>query len=225
MWFTENSAGKIGRVDAHTNAITEFVLPGVKDPHTPAMGPDGTLWLTASNGNSVTHLDPKSGEIKTFPLPTSGASPSTILLGPDGAMWFCESATNKLGRLDPATGAIMEFAIPDEQARPRRIAIAGQAIYFAENSGHLGRFTIDKKTFQSWPSPSGAASQPYGITADQTGKIWYYEAGANQLVRFDPANEKFDLFPMLSQKSNVMAMTRDAQGASGWRWEELTKSR
>jgi len=65
-----------------------------------------------------------------------------------------------------------------------------------------------------WNSPSGNDSEPYGIAADTTGKIWYEESAsaANKLVRFDPGPEAFRTFPMPAPNSSVRNIARDFKG-------------
>jgi virginiamycin B lyase len=63
-----------------------------------------------------------------------------------------------------------------------------------------------------YASPGGAQSQPYAIAALK-GAIWYVETGVqpNVLVRFDPAAEKFQTWPIPSGGGVVRNMmpTRD----------------
>jgi virginiamycin B lyase len=193
VWFTENSVGKIGRVDARTGAVTEYAAPTAQDPHTPVFGPDGALWFTAQGANLVVRMDTRTGAMREFRVPTPDARPYGIASGPDGGIWFCEFGTNKLARIDPQTGAIIEFQSPRADARPRRLVFVGNAIYYSDfRSGRLGRFDLATKSFQDWPSPSGASAEPYGIAADTAGNIWYEEFGGNQLVRFDPKTHTFE---------------------------------
>jgi virginiamycin B lyase len=133
----------------------------------------------------------------------------------DGGIWFCELKTGKIARANPATGAITEFTPPISNVQPRRLVNVGDAIYFTDSSGgRLGRLNLADKTFKFWDSPSGAGSEPDGIAADSTGKIWYEEAAekANKLVRFNPAYGVFDTYPMPAQNSAVRNITRDARG-------------
>ncbi len=213
IWFTENYVGKIGRVDARTGEVTEYAAPTARDPHTPVFGPDGALWFTAQGANLVVRMDTKTGAMKEYSVPTANARPYGIAPGPDGALWFCEFGTNKLGRIDPKTGNITEYTTLNADARPRRLVVVGNAIYYSDfRSGRLGRLDLASKTFQDWPSPSGANSQPYGIAADALGNVWYEEFTANQLVRFDPKTQTFQRFPMPSPRSEVRNMARDARG-------------
>ena len=99
--------------------------------------------------------------------------------------------------------------------QPRRLAAVGDAIYFTDTGGgRLGRITLADKKFKFWDSPSGGDSEPYGIAADSTGKIWYEESGekANKLVRFNPAVDVFTTYPMPAPNSSVRNIARDARG-------------
>jgi virginiamycin B lyase len=215
IWFTENYAGKIGRLDPKSSLVTEYSAPTAKDPHTPVFGPDGGLWFTAQDSNLIGRVDVTTGKISEFSVPTQNAHPYGIVSANDGALWFCELTGGKLGRVDPKTGVITEFAPPNSEMHPRRLVALNGAIYFTDfGGGRLGRLTLADKKFQLWDSPSGNGSEPYGITVDSTGKIWYEESAtkANKLVRVDPATLKFTVYPMPAKNSFVRNITRDARG-------------
>ena len=215
IWFTENYAGKIGRLDPKSGAIAEFTPPSAKDPHTPVFGPDGGLWFTAQNANVIGRLDIETGKIAEYGVPTQDAHPYGIVSADDGALWFCELSGGRLGRVNPASGAIAEYAPTESKVQPRRLVAVRGAIYFTDSGGgRLGRLTLADMKFKFWDSPSGNDSEPYGIAADSTGKIWYEESGAaaNNLVRFDPAVEVFRTYPMPAPNSSVRNMARDAKG-------------
>jgi virginiamycin B lyase len=215
IWFTENYAGKIGRLDPKSSLVAEYTPPTAKDPHTPVFGPDGALWFTALESNLIGRVDMATKKISEFSVPTKNTHPYGIVSADDGALWFCELTGGRLGRVDPKTGAITEFAPPNSDVQPRRLVAVGGAIYFTDfGGGRLGRLTLADKKFQFWQSPSGSDSEPYGITVDSTGKIWYEESAekANKLVRVDPATQKFTVFPMPVKNSSVRSITRDARG-------------
>jgi virginiamycin B lyase len=215
IWFTENYAGKIGRLDPKSGAIAEFTPPSAKDPHTPVFGPDGALWFTATDANVIGRLDTATGKITEYGVPTQDAHPYGIVSAEDGGLWFCELSGGKLGRVDPASGSIAEYAPSEPGVGPRRLVAVRGMIYFTDSEGgRLGRLRLADKQFKMWDSPSGSHSEPYGIAADSSGKIWYEESGtaANQLVRFDPLVEVFRTFPMPAPNSSVRNLARDAKG-------------
>ena len=215
IWFTENSAGKIGRLNPSSGAISEFTPPTAKDPLSLATGPDGGIWFTAQNANVIGRVDIESGKIAEFGVPTQDAHPYGIVAADDGAIWFCELSGRKLGRIDPASGAMTEYTPTDPDVGPRRLVAVKGAIYFTDSAGgRLGRLTLADKKFKFWDSPSGIHSIPYGIGADSAGKIWFEESAkdANNLVRFDPAVEVFRTYPMSAPNAFVQDMARDAKG-------------
>ena len=56
LWFTEQKAGRIGRIST-TGDIREFPLPDeTRSPHSIAVGPDGALWYTKEEGNRIGRL-------------------------------------------------------------------------------------------------------------------------------------------------------------------------
>lgn len=215
IWFTENHAGKIGRVDATTGQVAEYSAPTAKDPHSLAFGPDGALWFTAEESNVIGRLDVVTRKITEYGVPTQNSHPYGMVSASDGALWFCELAGGRLARVNPKGGVITEFAPPETNVHPRRLVAVGDAIYFTDSAGgRLGRLTLADKKFQMWDSPSGNNSEPYGIAADMTGKIWYEESAekANKLVRFDPATQAFKVYPMPAENSSVRNIARDARG-------------
>lgn len=195
IWFTGNHAALIGKLDPKTGQVTEYKIPDpkVKDPHSLSFAPDGVLWFTAQQSNAVGRLDPKTGVIKIVTMPTPNARPYGILVSAKGVPTLCLFGTNKLATVDPLTMAVQEYVLPDAAARPRRIALAGNDVWYADFArGYLGRYNLATGAHKEWLSPSGAQSQPYGIVITK-GVIWYSESFAkpNTIVRFDPATEKF----------------------------------
>ena len=143
----------------------------------------------------VGRLTPQSGEVKLRRVPTSNALPYGIAVNSRGVPFFAEFGSNKLASVDPATMAIHEYTLPNAKSRPRRIAITpDDAIWYTDYArGRLGRFDPKTGDANDWPSPGGANSGPYGITAVKE-ILWYSESSVspNTLVRFDPTTEKFE---------------------------------
>ncbi len=135
LWFTENAAGKIGRMTP-AGVVTSFVLPDVPPPEgspagtagtTPnptaiAAGPDGSLWFTGIPGE-IGRIT-TAGVVTEFPLPAvpppagspagTASTPATataIVAGPDGALWFT-GVPGEIGRIS-TTGVVTEFAVPE----------------------------------------------------------------------------------------------------------------
>ena len=76
------------------------IYPSMGYPYTIAAGPDGALWFTNHDSNSIGRITP-AGVITTY---TSAAldGPEGITAGPDGALWFTQNRSNTIGRITTA---------------------------------------------------------------------------------------------------------------------------
>jgi virginiamycin B lyase len=107
FWFTEQIAGKIGRITT-AGEVTEFALPKDVLPSGITTGPDGALWFTEGcirqphsgciPGNKIGRIT-TTGVVTEFTIPSPRCEPEGITTGPDGALWFTEYGGNKIGRL------------------------------------------------------------------------------------------------------------------------------
>jgi virginiamycin B lyase len=216
IWFTGNFAGYIGKLDPKTGKFTDYKLPDPKarDPHTPIFDRRGILWFTVQGVNMLGRLDPATGTIRLVNSPTPKSNPYGMVISSQDIPWFCEFGSNKLASIDPETLAIHEYALPNPASRPRRIAITpDDIIWYSDYArGYLGRFDTKTGDVQEFGSPGGPGSLPYGIVYLKDA-VWYSESGVrpNTLVRFDPANERFQTWTIPSGGGVVrnMMVTRD----------------
>jgi streptogramin lyase len=152
-----------------------------------AAGPDGNLWFTEFNGNTIGRITP-AGEITRFPVPTGGGEPDGIAAGPDGNLWFAEYGGDKIGRISLA-GQITEYSVATADSDPSGIAIGPDGnLWFTEPGGDkVGRITpAGQITEYPIPTPD---SQPYRIAAAADGNLWFTEPGAGQIGRITPAGQ------------------------------------
>src|SRR5262249_48597202 len=98
LWFTENGANKIGRVD-RLGSFQEFTIPTPdSQPFGITSGPDGNIWFTENAATNIGRATP-SGVITEYAVPRAVSGPSDICTGPDGNIWFTENAAGKIGKL------------------------------------------------------------------------------------------------------------------------------
>jgi len=150
-----------------------------------AAGPDGNLWFTEFNGNTIGRITP-AGEITRYPVPTGGGKPDGIAAGPDGNLWFAEYGGDKIGRITPA-GQITEYPVATANSDPSGIAIGpdGNLWLTEPGAGQIGRITPAGQITE-YPVPT-PGSQPYRIAAGPDGNLWFTEPGAGQIGRITPA--------------------------------------
>jgi streptogramin lyase len=184
LWFTEGSAGKIGRATTH-GIITNHYAIGVASDYPQAItvgpGSDPDLWFTERDGGKIGRIT-TAGVLTEYAIPTAASSPQSITLGPDGALWFTETGANKIGRIT-TSGAITEFPLPTANGEPQVITLGPDgAAWFTETAGNrIGRIEPDGSiTELAVPTANG---QPFGITAGPDGNIWFTESRTNKIGR------------------------------------------
>src|SRR3954454_13759209 len=69
VWFTAQATGQLGKLDKTTGQIHLIPLGQGSAPHGVIIGPDGDPWITDGGLNAIVRVDPKSEEVKIFPLP------------------------------------------------------------------------------------------------------------------------------------------------------------
>jgi len=202
IWFLGNGNGTIGKFDPATGKSTVYKmpLPNAKDPHTGEFDHDGIFWFTLQLSDMIGRFNPSNGDIKLVST-KPGAKPYGVKFDKDGSPWVACNGAPCLYRVDKQTMDLTEIQLPLPGTTVRRIDIAADGRVWYVNSGK-GRIGVhDPKTgrITEWDSPSGPTSHPYGINV--LGDIvWYNESGVRPdvLVRFDPATEQFQSFPILS---------------------------
>ena len=198
VWFTGNRNGRIVRLDPATGKLTTYMIPdGVRDPHTMVFDPkSGIAWFTAQNAGVVGRFDPGSGAFRLWKT-GDDTRPYGIVLDSKGHPWFDLFGTNRIGTIDPATLELKQYTLPNERAHPRRIAFTSddQLWYGDYTRGFLGHLDPRTGKVEEWPLPNGAASMPYGMTADDRDVVWVAEGGYDgvpaTLVGFDTHGRKF----------------------------------
>src|SRR5437870_12265398 len=69
VWFTAQSAGKLGRLDSRTGKSDLIALGPGAAPHGVIVGPDGAAWVTEGGQNAIARVDPATREVTLLPLP------------------------------------------------------------------------------------------------------------------------------------------------------------
>jgi len=123
VWFTAQSAGKLGRLDPGTGN-SDLIALGPGAPHGVIVGPDGAAWVTEGGQSAIARVDPATREVKLFPLSNerSDANLNTETFDRQGVLWFT-GQNGIYGRLNPKTGAIAVFnarAAQDPMTSPPR---------------------------------------------------------------------------------------------------------
>jgi virginiamycin B lyase len=179
------------------------------------------IWFTAQQSNFVGKLETSTGNVRLIQLPVENARPYGMLVDDSGMPWFNQFGTNRIGQIEPNTMEVRSYTLPNPDARDRRIARTSDGfIWYTDYArGYLGR--LDPKTgdVKEWTAPSMDRSEPYALTADDKGRLWFVETGVrpNRFVGFDPKTEKmFSITDVPSSGGSVRHMVFDPKTRSIW---------
>jgi streptogramin lyase len=177
-------------------SITEFSLQPFANerPYLIAAGPDGNLWFTDSGASKIGMINPTTGAITDYPLPSAPNQSEGIAVGSDGNLWFTEYGytdvhDNQIGVINPSTHAITEFdqgpAITDLwglTAGPD-----GNLWFTEDRTDKIGMINPATHAITEFAVPT-AGSTPFGITAGPDGNLWFTESNSSvhQIGRINP---------------------------------------
>ena len=148
VWFTAQSAGKLGRLDPRTGKSDLIALGPGAAPHGVIVGPDGAAWVTEGGQNAIARVDSATRAVKLFPLPKErrDANLNTAAFDHQGVLWFT-GQNGVYGRLDPKSGTMAVFDAP-RGTGPYGITTTPEGrVFFASLAGnYLGRIDLETGT-------------------------------------------------------------------------------
>ncbi len=92
-----------------------------------ALAKDGTAWFAEfSSKGKIGKVDPDTGKVTKYAVPTPDAWPRRIQVADDGTIWFAEfgespatlTQTGKIAHFDPKTETFKEYTLPGKSASP-----------------------------------------------------------------------------------------------------------
>jgi virginiamycin B lyase len=153
----------------------------------PVEAPDGSIWYVGQVGNTIGRIDPRTGDVREWPLP-AGAAPHSVNVDAQGGVWYMGNGNGTIGKFDPATGQAREYRMPDPHARDPHTAEFdrnGIMWFTLQQSNMIGRF--DPRTGQTRLVPvTRERARPYGIKIDANGMPWVACNGGNCIIRVNP---------------------------------------
>jgi virginiamycin B lyase len=187
IWYTAQSAGKLGHLDPTTGSIREVALGAGSAPHGVITGPDGAPWITDGGQNAIVRVDPVTAEVKAFPLPADrpGANLNTAVFDQAGVLWFT-GQSGIYGRLDPSSNQVRVFDDPEGRGPYGITATPAGDVWYASLAGsHIAH--IDPAggtaTIVEPPTTDQGARR---VWSDSRGRIWVSEWNAGQVAVHDP---------------------------------------
>jgi virginiamycin B lyase len=176
----------VGVTGAAIPSLRSFVISASAGDLT--LSPGGLVYFTEPSRDRIGQLDPLSGAIRTFKIPSPRSGLRGLTWSDDGWVTFAEARARKIGRLVPATGEVREFPTA-EGLDPDVPVVIGRRIYFsapaADAIGMLEAGSGEGAAF-ALPHPG---SGPRALADGGDGGLYY--CARNRLGRFDLRTDRF----------------------------------
>jgi len=186
VWFTAQSAGKLGHLNPRTGKTDLIALGPGAAPHGVIVGPDGAAWVTEGGQNAIARVDPATHGTKLFPLPKErgNANLNTAVFDRQGMIWFT-GQNGIYGRLDPRSGTMAVFDAP-RGTGPYGIANTpdGQVFFASLAGNYLGQIDLETGgvTVLEPPVPRQGARR---VWSDSRGALWFTGWNSGELCPSD----------------------------------------
>lgn len=188
VYYTAQSSGKLGILDAKSGKVVEVALGSRSSPHGVIVGPDGAAWITDGGQNAIVRVDPVTHAVKVWPLPadTGYTNLNTATFDKKGRIWFT-GQSGYHGRLDPSNGDIQVWKSPRGRGPYGITTTPAGDIYYASLAGnHIARIDLDTgaATVIEPPTANQGARR---VWADSKGRIWVSYWNTGHVGLYDPA--------------------------------------
>ena len=189
-------------------AIDEWVTPTLgQRTRDPIEAPDGSIWWTGMWASLIGRLDPRTGEMREYALPSS-ARPHSIVPDDNGFIWYTGNSNSTIGRLDPTNGQITEYPT---QARDPHTAVFhpnGNLYFTSQHSNMLGRLEplLGKVT------EIETRRKPYGIKVGKGGDLFIAFNGTNAICRMTPHTLDISYYVVPDERTRIRRLDIDSKG-------------
>jgi YVTN family beta-propeller protein len=183
LYVAENLSATLAVLDTASGKVLQRVPTGPL-PYGVAVAPDGTVWVSAWGGDSVTSFAPDGSGLKASGDLAVGRHPSALLLGAGGRRLFVASATtNRVAVVDTAARRVLATledpppSGPNQGSTPNALALSadGSRLYVAEGDANaVAVFDLSADT----SGATGARGQ--NKLAGRVPSRWYPAALASQ---------------------------------------------
>ncbi len=213
VWYTDFGESFISKFDPKTLKLTEYPVKVFKPQHPVGLldlelDTKGTFWFDTMYQATLGNLDPKTGEIKYYPLSDEfnnvGVQMNFVGLrhDVDGKVWTKNVPTGDVFRVDLKTQKWERFQPLKQLANGKHNTIY-QLLSDSHNNawaaefvnGYLGK--IDAKTTKvTWYQMPTQNARARRMRIDDQDRIWVTEYRGNKVAMFDPKTEKFTEYPL-----------------------------
>jgi len=166
--------------------FVEYPMSDPQDaPMTIAAAPDGTMWFTIGQAESIGRV--RSGRVDRLRTPGRNFEPLGLAVATDGSAWYTDIERGAVMRMSPA-GEVSPFPIDSAIVRLARLAISPDGtVWFADITGG-GITSLKGGAFTEHEIGAGGGG-PYGVAVTAEKVVWATLQGDSKLVRIAPGDE------------------------------------
>ncbi|HUB94819.1 MAG TPA: carboxypeptidase regulatory-like domain-containing protein [Stellaceae bacterium] len=212
--------------------ITEYDIPRPEAmPHDVVMDKNGMIWYSDFGSQVLGSLDPKTGKITDYTVPTLKADAPTGLLDlefdKDNNLWLGLMLQGGVAKFDRTTHKFQTWSLPAainndiaQQAMvvPYRDGVDGKVWMNNVGLHEVHRVTLASGTFETFAPfaslPKGRPHDIYGTFADSHNNLYGSDFGDNkdaQMVRVDAKTGKVTFYPIPTPYARPRRGRMDAQ--------------
>jgi virginiamycin B lyase len=126
VWWAEDMADRMSRIDPATGKVEEYKIPfdGLAYPRRMSHDARGDLWVGLWNAGLLMKVDYETKQMTFFAPPTETSGTYSVTVDrKNNLIWVSEQQADKIARFNPKTGEWVEFPLPDSESDPRRLEI------------------------------------------------------------------------------------------------------
>ena len=222
-----------------TNVIyTVYALPRPSiQPHDVVVDASGTVFFSEFGDDYLGELDPRTGKVKEFPIPTVRPKEPTgsldLEFDEQGNLWIGRMNQGGIAEFDKKSGTFEVYEVgkplltvttQDPMVAPEHRQVDGKVWMNAESIPGLYRVDIRTGKWEVW-KPYGvmkgggggeyAFGRPhsvYGVYTDEHNNAWFCDFSGENIGEIDARTGKVTLYPTPTKHSRPRRGEMDAQG-------------
>jgi virginiamycin B lyase len=188
VYFSQPAANLIVSYRAG-GSFKEYPIPTAQSfPGRVDIDSRGNVWFPELYGDKLGLLDPTTGKISEWDLPSKDGVPAFCRVGKDDTIWVSMPMSDKLASFKD--GQFKEYRVPTTKSIPSTSAQDAEGIVWFTEGGYraseggnkIGRLDPATGIITELPLPTPKA-EPTGMLLDKNGVLWFQETKASKIGR------------------------------------------
>jgi virginiamycin B lyase len=225
LWIVLGGTKTIVRLDPRTRKIDRFPI-GIY-AHDLILDSRGSIWANDyfSNPERIARLDPATGEVVYYALPSANRPPQRgkplpygMQIDAQDRLWCTQLGADTLVQFDTRTLETRLYRMPVESSGPRRLGIARDgSVWIPEYAtGFVTRFDPAAERFERIDLGDSSLG-PYALAIDPRDEaIWITGTLSSELVRLDPRTRAIERYPLPSEPAYMRHLAIDPRNGDVW---------